>query len=113
MFQVQLVFDSLLPLAIGLAPFFIYEWYNQDFDHPTYTNRQILLANAALALDYFGQALYALALKYGRAGRVQAIESFQGIPCIVLAIILLGQMPNWLEDIGLGLALLGLLLIAL
>ena len=112
MSQVQVVIDSLLILAIGLAPPFILEMMNQDPDKPTYDMRQILLCNLALVLDYTGQVLYALALKYGRAGRVQAIESFQGVPTVILAIIFLNQMPNILEDIGLGISLLGLLIIA-
>lgn len=51
-------------------------------------------------------------MKFGKAGRVQAIESFQSLPTIILSIIYLGQMPNILEDIGFGITLLGLLLIA-
>jgi len=51
-------------------------------------------------------------LTYGKAGRVQAILSFQAIPTVILAIILFGQMPNILEDVGLGIAILGLLIIA-
>lgn len=31
---VQITIDSLLPLAIGLAPFFIIEMVNQDPEHP-------------------------------------------------------------------------------
>lgn len=70
MSQVQVVIDSLLILAICLAPFFIWTIINQDPDQPQYDMRQILLCNLALIFDYIGQIFYALALKYGRAGRV-------------------------------------------
>lgn len=63
-------------------------------------------------MEYIGQILHVLAMKFGKAGRVQAIESFQSLPTIILSIIYLGQMPNILEDIGFGITLLGLLLIA-
>jgi len=110
--QVQVIIDSLLLVALGLAPFFVMEMLNEDPENPTYDMRQVLLCNLALVFDYIGQIFYALALKYGRAGRVQAIESFQGIPTVILAIIFLNQMPNIFEDVGLGISLLGLLVIA-
>lgn len=72
--QVQLVIDSLLPLAAGTAPFFIMEYYYpKDPDHPTYDKRQLLLCNIALVFEYVSQILYAIALNYGKASRVQAI----------------------------------------
>lgn len=110
--QIQVVIDSLIVLSIGLFPFLIYEYINQDTENPTYDFRQILLCNVALILEYIGQILHVLAMKFGKAGRVQAIESFQSLPTIILSIIYLGQMPNILEDIGFGITLLGLLLIA-
>lgn len=80
----------MLPFAIAMAPFFVYIMLYQDEENPTYTDRQILLSNLALILDTIGQSFYAIALVYGKAGRIQAILSFQAIPTVILAIILFG-----------------------
>jgi hypothetical protein len=68
--QIQLVFDALLPYALGTLPWFLYIYLNQDPESPQFDNRQILLCNIALVLETIGGAIYAVALKYGKASRI-------------------------------------------
>ena len=111
--QLQLTFDSLLPYALAFAPFFIYELATQDENNPTFTTNQLILTNVTLILNYCAQGIYSFALIYGKAGRVQAIESVQGILTVLLAIFILNQMPNVFEYVGIALGVIGVLIIAL
>lgn len=88
------------------------QYFSKDPGHPTYDKRQLILANIALVADYTAQVLYAVALEYGKASRVQAIQSFQSVPTIIFGITVLNQYPNICEDVGLGILLLGALIIS-
>lgn len=93
-----------------MVPFSIYEYKN----NPELFNwENFVYATASMGLVMVGISFFSKSLEWGPAGPLQAIESCKTVVQTILVIVLLSQIPNAMQTVGLLLALVGVCVIVL
>jgi uncharacterized membrane protein len=93
-----------------LLPVFIYEMCKEE-KYCIFTTRDILMGNLSILCVTISITCFTHALKYGKGGVVQAIDSLKVIVQTVLGVIITGVIPSLVQMIGMFCGLVGVFII--
>ena len=81
----QLNVDGEMMCGFFFLPFFLWDL---KYDEYAVTFYDIMMANAFVVMNLVGNVMFSYGIKYGYAGRIQAIDSGQIIVQLVFAILI-------------------------
>ena len=81
----QLNVDGEMVCGFFFLPFMLHDLTYGDYSLTMY---DILMANAFVVMNLVGNIMFSYGIKYGYAGRIQAIDSGQIIVQLVFAILI-------------------------